>query len=165
MRVLLASLVVVGMFAPAGIAGETPVGKVVLDLWDAAYLQGGRAGHVHTFVEEFERDGEKLLRTTVELRLKVKRFSDTVELGMDSGRLLDFRWKGHWRFHAANAGQGQETRNRRHRQGRARSLHPRRNQTAPLSTPGTRTPSGSSPADHTKGTQGKARRQVQLSVL
>ena len=29
-----------------------------------------RAGHVHTFVEEFERDGEKLLRTTVELRLR-----------------------------------------------------------------------------------------------
>src|SRR6266700_5311600 len=85
MRVLLASLVALGLFAPAGLAGETPVGKVVLDLWDAAYLQGGRAGHVHTFVEEFERDGEKPLRTTVELRLKVKRFSDTVELGMDSG--------------------------------------------------------------------------------
>src|ERR1700704_5328375 len=85
MRVLLASLVAFGLLAPAGVAGEKPVGKVVLDLWDAAYLQGGRAGHVHTFVEEFERDGEKLLRTTVELRLKVKRFSDTVELGMDSG--------------------------------------------------------------------------------
>jgi Transglutaminase-like superfamily len=85
MRVLLASLVALGLFAPVGVAGEKPVGKVVMDLWDAAYLQGGRAGHVHTFVEEFERDGEKLLRTTVELRLKVKRFSDTVELGMDSG--------------------------------------------------------------------------------
>jgi hypothetical protein len=85
MRVVLASLVAFGLLAPAGVAGEKPVGKVVMDLWDAAYLQGGRAGHVHTFVEEFEREDEKLLRTTVQLRLKVKRFSDTVELGMDSG--------------------------------------------------------------------------------
>ena len=85
MRALLLTLVTFGLLAPTGVAGEKPAGKVVLDLWDAAYLQGGRAGYVHTFAEEFERDGHKLLRTTIELRLKVKRFGDTVELGMDTG--------------------------------------------------------------------------------
>src|SRR5438132_11118243 len=84
-RGLLASFVAIGLLAPPVLAGDAPAGKVVLDLWDAAYLQGGRAGHVHTFVEEFERDGARLLRTTIEFRLKVKRFSDTIDLGMDSG--------------------------------------------------------------------------------
>ena len=85
MRGLFASVVAIGLFVSPAIGGDKQAGKVVLDLWDAAYLQGGRAGYVHTFVEEFERDEQKLLRTTVELRLKIKRFSDTVELGMDSG--------------------------------------------------------------------------------
>src|SRR5206468_8297298 len=78
-------LLAFALFTPALAAGEKLAGKVLLDVWDAAYLQGGRAGHVHTFAEEFERDGQKLIRTTVELRLRIKRFSDTVELGMDSG--------------------------------------------------------------------------------
>ncbi len=85
MRPLLSSLVAFALLAPPLAAGEKLVGKVVLEQWDAAYLQGGRAGSIHTFAEEFERDGQKLTRTTTELRLKIKRFSDTVELGMDSG--------------------------------------------------------------------------------
>jgi transglutaminase-like putative cysteine protease len=59
----------------------------VLDLWDAAYLQGGRAGYVHIFAEELGPEGAKLLRTTMELRLTLKRFNDTVQLGMDTGTL------------------------------------------------------------------------------
>jgi hypothetical protein len=85
MRGLLATVLVLGLFSLIATAGEQPVGKVVLDLWDAAYLEGGRAGYAHTFVEEFDRDEQKVLRTTVELRLKIKRFGDTLELGMDSG--------------------------------------------------------------------------------
>src|SRR5215831_14324698 len=85
MRRFFISIVIAGLFVPASLAGEKSTSKVVLDLWDAAYLQGARAGHVHTFVEEFERDGQKLLRATVELRLKIKRFDGILELGMDSG--------------------------------------------------------------------------------
>jgi hypothetical protein len=85
MRGLLASVVAFGFLASPAIAGDKQAGKIVLDLWDAAYLQGGRAGYVHTFVEEFERNDHRLLRTTVELRLRIKRFSDSVELSMDSG--------------------------------------------------------------------------------
>src|ERR1700693_3041217 len=85
MRGLIYSIVALGFLAPPVFGGDKQPGKVVLEYWDAAYLQGGRAGYAHIFVEEFERDAHKLLRTTVELRLKIKRFSDTVELGMDSG--------------------------------------------------------------------------------
>ena len=62
-----------------------PEPKLTLDLWDAAYVQGARAGYVHTFVHEFERHGTKLLRATQELRLAVKRSGQAVQLGMDSG--------------------------------------------------------------------------------
>jgi transglutaminase-like putative cysteine protease len=60
--------------------------KVLLDIWDAASLAGGKAGHVHTTVlETRQRGGEKILRTTVELSLTVKRFQDTIQLRMDTG--------------------------------------------------------------------------------
>jgi predicted transglutaminase-like cysteine proteinase len=45
----------------------------------------GKAGHVHTLAKEIEVDGKKLIRTTVELRLTVKRFSDTIEMAADTG--------------------------------------------------------------------------------
>lgn len=62
-----------------------PNGKAVADWWEAAYLQGTRSGHVHTFVKEYEQDGVKIYRSTIELRVNVKRFNETVELAMDSG--------------------------------------------------------------------------------
>jgi len=43
---------------------------------DAAYIQGGRAGHVCTTTTEVVRDGKKLLATTVDLNLTLKRFND-----------------------------------------------------------------------------------------
>ncbi len=76
------------LFVSAGArAADKAQSKVVLDLWDAAYLQGARAGHVHTIVQEFERNGAKLLRATAELRLTVKRSGEIVPLGMDAGHL------------------------------------------------------------------------------
>ncbi len=65
-------------------AGE-PQGKVVLDLWEVAYLKAGKAGYVHTTVREIERGPEKVLRVRAELRLMVKRFNDTIQLQMDNG--------------------------------------------------------------------------------
>jgi hypothetical protein len=83
-----AAVVCLGVFLFIGHAlraGE-PQGKLILDLWDVAYLKGGKAGHVHTTVREYERGaGDKLLRTTVELHLTVKRFNDTIQLRMDTG--------------------------------------------------------------------------------
>jgi transglutaminase-like putative cysteine protease len=64
---------------------ERPQGKLILDLYDAAFLKGGKAGQVHTTVRELEQDGTKIYRTTVELHLTVQRFKDTVHLRMDTG--------------------------------------------------------------------------------
>ncbi len=83
MRGLIASVLTLSLGAAPVLAGGTPV----LDFWDAAYLQGGRAGYVHTYTEEITQNGEKLLRTTAELRLTIKRFTDTIQLGMDTGTL------------------------------------------------------------------------------
>lgn len=84
MRGLITAALTLGLAAPAGAQG---VATPVLDLWDVAYLEGGRAGYVHTATTAVDRAGAKLLRTTMELRLTIKRFSDTVQLGMDTGSL------------------------------------------------------------------------------
>jgi transglutaminase-like putative cysteine protease len=82
-RLFLPTIVILGL-GPVCFAGE-PQPKLVLDLWDAAYLEGVRAGFVHTYVHEFEKDGVKLLRATMELRLTVKRSGEVIQLGMDTG--------------------------------------------------------------------------------
>src|SRR5262245_17452381 len=70
--------------APASVRAQAE-SKHLLDLWDAAYLQGTKSGHVHTFAQEVEIEGMKLIKTTVELRLTVRRFNETIQLGMDTG--------------------------------------------------------------------------------
>jgi hypothetical protein len=62
-------------------------GKTVLDVWDVAHLGDGKAGYVHTSARELDIDGTKVIETTVELRLTVKRFSDIVELRADTGTI------------------------------------------------------------------------------
>lgn len=65
-------------------AADSPP-KLIKEQWDAAYLDGARAGYFHTSVHEVERNGQKLLRTTLELNLTVKRFKALVNLRMESG--------------------------------------------------------------------------------
>jgi transglutaminase-like putative cysteine protease len=76
---------VVTSFIGQGLRAGEPQGKLILDLWEVAYLKAGKAGYVHTTVREFERGPEKVLRTRAELRLTVKRFDDTIQLQMDNG--------------------------------------------------------------------------------
>lgn len=57
--------------------------KRIRETWDTCYLQGTRAGYVHTFTDEYTKEGEKRLRTTVEFRLNVRRFDNDIELGQD----------------------------------------------------------------------------------
>ena len=83
-RAVAGCLVVVFFIGHALRAGE-PEGKLILDLWEVAYLKAGKAGYVHTTVREFEHGPEKVLRTRAELRLTVKRFDDTIQLQMDNG--------------------------------------------------------------------------------
>ena len=74
-------------------AAEKTRNKIVLDLWDAAHLRNGKAGYVHTFTEEIQQNKQTLLKTTVELRLTVKRNNDIVQLNMDSGTIENLEGK------------------------------------------------------------------------
>jgi Transglutaminase-like superfamily len=86
MRNCLTSLLVFSLCTTPVFAGGSP-GKVLLDTWDVTYLGDGRAGYVHTISKEIEVDGKKVVHTTLELRLTVKRFDGTIEIGMDTGTL------------------------------------------------------------------------------
>jgi len=81
----LPSLLALFLCASPALAGGN--GKVLLDTWDAAYLGDGKAGYVHTIAKEIEIDGKKVIHSTVELRLTVKRFSDTIEMAADTGSI------------------------------------------------------------------------------
>src|SRR5437879_3635058 len=62
-----------------------PAGKLVEETWDAAYLDNAKCGFVHNTVREIDRDGAKILRSTTELDLTVKRFQSTTRLRMETG--------------------------------------------------------------------------------
>src|SRR5271169_6294778 len=89
MRPVCFCLLVLGLTGPLCAAGQPREGQprlqLVLDTWDAAYLQGTPAGYVHTSVHEFEKDNAKCLRAAMELRLTVLRGGETVQLAMDWG--------------------------------------------------------------------------------
>jgi len=65
--------------------GQEPARKLVKETWDAAYIEGAKAGYFHTQVVEIERDGKKLFVTTQTMSLKVRREGNVVELKMDNG--------------------------------------------------------------------------------
>jgi transglutaminase-like putative cysteine protease len=78
--------IVIGLVLCGGpaLGQERAPGKVILDLWDAAFVKNGRVGYTHITVRQVERDGKKLLRTTAALRLTVNRNGTQVRLGMDT---------------------------------------------------------------------------------
>lgn len=62
-----------------------PAGKVVYESWDAAYLDGTRAGYVHTIVREKDDGKQKLYTTISTLELLLKRYKDTIRTSMETG--------------------------------------------------------------------------------
>jgi hypothetical protein len=67
--------------APVRAQPEAP--KLVKETWDAAYLEGAKAGYYHTRTEEIERDGRKVVRTTLSMNLRIKRYTEVVPLRLD----------------------------------------------------------------------------------
>jgi hypothetical protein len=59
-------------------AQEAPAARTVLDLWDAAYLDGAHAGYRHTTVQKIEREGGAIFRTTQYVHLTIKRYNSVV---------------------------------------------------------------------------------------
>jgi hypothetical protein len=68
----------------AGVQAREAVPKPVKDYWDAAYVEGVKAGHFHTVVVETERDGKKFYKTTQVMNLKVRRDMKVVEVTMEN---------------------------------------------------------------------------------
>src|SRR5438105_3682575 len=68
---------------PAG--ADIAQGNLVRDTWEAAYLEGAKAGYVHTTVREVERNGEKRYRTSAEQHLTLKRGGNLLTLRMETG--------------------------------------------------------------------------------
>lgn len=52
--------------------------KIVLDVWDAVYLDGAKMGYQRTTVEERRRDGQKIFHTTRFMHLTLKRYDSVV---------------------------------------------------------------------------------------
>ncbi len=83
------SLVIGVVLLGSPVIAADPPGKVVLETWDAAYLNGGKSGFVHTAVRAVEKDNQKLFHAMTELDLSVKRFNDTARIYMQSGTVED----------------------------------------------------------------------------
>ncbi len=56
----IAAVVVVVMSIPLLAAGQQA--ETAVDFWDAIYLEGSKAGSVHTILVEVENRGQKILR-------------------------------------------------------------------------------------------------------
>jgi transglutaminase-like putative cysteine protease len=73
------------LLAALPVRAETPVAKKVEETWEAAYLEGAKMGYQHSLVEQVERDGRKLFRTTKTMLLTLRRYNSVVEMRWVSG--------------------------------------------------------------------------------
>ena len=66
---------------------KTPSPKPLDEVWEAAYVQNDgkdvKIGHIHMFSTPIEVDGQKLIRTTKELRFVVGRADAKAEMKAD----------------------------------------------------------------------------------
>ena len=53
---------VAALVIASSLSAAEPTGKLVRETWDAAFLNGQKAGHFHTTVIEFQRDNQTILR-------------------------------------------------------------------------------------------------------
>jgi hypothetical protein len=77
-RYFLCGVVALLVVAPARARQEAPAPKLILDVWDAVYLDGAKMGYQHTTVEQIERDGQKIFHSTRHMRLTIKRYDGVV---------------------------------------------------------------------------------------
>ena len=74
------------ILAAASFSGAAePAGKLVRETWDAAYLDGQKAGHFRTTVHEIAGKDGPFLRVRRELRLSVKRGPDVARIHAETG--------------------------------------------------------------------------------
>jgi hypothetical protein len=68
------------LLAGPALAQQQSEGKIISETWDAAYLEGARAGHVHTTTREFGSGKDTVLRTVQKLELNVRRFGQVADM-------------------------------------------------------------------------------------
>jgi hypothetical protein len=74
-------LVVLLLTSP--VAAAQPKDKLIYETWDAVYLDGAKAGWVHTTVHESERGDQKVQHATLALDLTLRRSKDTIHQHME----------------------------------------------------------------------------------
>jgi Transglutaminase-like superfamily len=62
-----------------------PVGKLVRETWDSAFLDGQKAGYFHTTVREISQGNQTILSVVRELRLTVRRGPDIARIEAETG--------------------------------------------------------------------------------
>jgi hypothetical protein len=72
------------LVVPVG-AAEQPRGKVVAEVWEVAHLGGYRVGFFHTTTREIETGAGKVLRTSLQMELTLKRSGAAQKLKFENG--------------------------------------------------------------------------------
>src|SRR5579885_1896844 len=67
------------------LAAEPAQGRLVEDVWEAAYLGGYHVGHFRTTTREFDTRAGKVLRTAVQMELTIKRANAAQKLKFELG--------------------------------------------------------------------------------
>jgi hypothetical protein len=71
--------------ASAQARADAPAPKLVKENWDAAYLEGAKCGSFRTAVYEYDfGGGRKVVRTSLTMDLRIKRYNAVVPLRMDT---------------------------------------------------------------------------------
>ncbi len=65
--------------------GAEPPGQIVEDFWEIAHLEGVKIGSLHTTTRAVEGGPGKLLRTTADLELNLRRGKAMIQLRMEQG--------------------------------------------------------------------------------
>jgi hypothetical protein len=73
------------LFVVVPVRATQPERRAEEDVWNVAYLEGARAGFVHTSVREITEKGGKVLRTMSELDLTLRRQGQLIRMRMKTG--------------------------------------------------------------------------------
>jgi hypothetical protein len=77
-------LVCCGVLVLAAAPARAEAPKQVKETWDAAYLEGAKAGFVHTLVQQYGEGDAAVLRTVLTMDLRIRRYNAVVPLHMQT---------------------------------------------------------------------------------
>lgn len=69
----------------SGSQAAEPQGKVLREVWEAAFLEGAQVGHVHSLYREVMVGERKAIEATMEMDLTLTRFGEALKLSLTIG--------------------------------------------------------------------------------